>query len=50
MDAIQLSAAINAGADAFITNDIKLKQVKELKVIVLEDYLAKKPLVSQDHQ
>jgi len=41
MDAIQLSAAINAGADAFITNDIKLKQVKELKVIVLEDYLAK---------
>ena len=38
MDAIQLSAAINAGADAFITNDIKLKQVEEIRVIVLKDY------------
>jgi predicted nucleic acid-binding protein len=44
MDAIQLSAAINAGADAFITNDIKLKQVKELKIVVLEDYLDKNAL------
>ncbi|MBI5376711.1 MAG: type II toxin-antitoxin system VapC family toxin [Candidatus Schekmanbacteria bacterium] len=39
IDAIQISAAINSGADAFITNDVKLKQIKEIKVIVLKDYL-----------
>jgi len=26
-------------ADVFITNDAKLKQIEELKVIVLRDYL-----------
>jgi predicted nucleic acid-binding protein len=50
MDAIQLSAAIDAGADAFITNDIKLKQVKELKVIVLEDHLETEPEDSSNLQ
>lgn len=39
MDAIQVSAAISVGADAFITNDVKLKQVNEVKAIVLKDYL-----------
>jgi predicted nucleic acid-binding protein len=39
IDAIQISAAIDAGADAFITNDKKLKQIKGLKVLVLKDYL-----------
>ncbi len=39
IDAIQISAAIDIGADAFVTNDKKLKQIKELKVIVLKDYL-----------
>lgn len=40
MDAIQVAAAVNSGADAFLTNDIKLKQVKEeINVIVLKDYL-----------
>ncbi|MGD0885374.1 MAG: PIN domain-containing protein [Thermodesulfovibrionales bacterium] len=39
VDAIQLSATLDIGADAFLTNDVKLKQIKELKVLVLRDYL-----------
>jgi predicted nucleic acid-binding protein len=39
VDAIQIAAAIEVGADAFLTNDIKLKQIKEIKVLVLRDYL-----------
>jgi predicted nucleic acid-binding protein len=40
MDAIQLSAAIKAEVDIFVTNDIKLKQVTEVRVIVLNDYVS----------
>jgi predicted nucleic acid-binding protein len=39
LDAIQISGCIDVGADAFLTNDDKLKQVKEIKVLVLKDYL-----------
>ena len=39
LDAIQISTSIDVGADAFLTNDDKLKQVKEIKVLVLKDYL-----------
>jgi len=39
MDAVQISAALNAGVDAFLTKDKKLKQIKEIKVIVLKEYL-----------
>lgn len=39
IDAIQISTAIDVGADVFFTNDKKLKQIKEIKVLVLEDYL-----------
>jgi predicted nucleic acid-binding protein len=39
VDAVQISAAIGVGADAFVTNDKKLKRIKELSVIVLSDYL-----------
>ncbi|MGR3310948.1 MAG: type II toxin-antitoxin system VapC family toxin [Candidatus Brocadiales bacterium] len=39
IDAIQLSVAIDVGADAFLTNDKKLTQIKELKVLFLKDYL-----------
>ncbi|WXG44987.1 MAG: type II toxin-antitoxin system VapC family toxin [Promethearchaeati archaeon SRVP18_Atabeyarchaeia-1] len=39
VDAVQISAAIGIGADAFVTNDKKLKRIKELNVIVLSDYL-----------
>jgi len=39
VDAIQLAAALDVGTEAFFTNDAKLKQFKELKVLVLKDYL-----------
>ncbi len=39
IDSIQISTAIDVGADAFVTNDIKLKQIKEIKILVLKDYL-----------
>lgn len=39
IDAIQISAAIDVGAGAFLTNDKNLKQIKEIKVLVLKDYL-----------
>jgi predicted nucleic acid-binding protein len=38
LDALQLAAAIEGGADAFLTNDVKLKQISEIKIIVLKDY------------
>lgn len=39
MDALQIAAAQNISADAFITNDINLKKIDEIKIIVLKDYL-----------
>jgi predicted nucleic acid-binding protein len=38
-DSLQLSTAIVRKADFFLTNDIALKQMNEIKVIVLEEYL-----------
>ncbi|MFQ6117089.1 MAG: type II toxin-antitoxin system VapC family toxin [Candidatus Bipolaricaulia bacterium] len=39
-DALQLAAALQAGAGGFITNDGRLKQVTELEVAVLDELLA----------
>ena len=39
VDAIQLAAALDVGAGAFLTNDVRLQQFNELKVLVLKDYL-----------
>lgn len=39
LDAIQLAAAIDVGVDAFLTNDKKLKKIKDIKIIYLKDYL-----------
>jgi len=39
VDAIQLAAALDIGAGAFLTNDVKLQQFNELKVLILKDYL-----------
>ncbi len=36
-DSIQLATALNAKANAFITNDDRLKKFKELKVILLRE-------------
>jgi predicted nucleic acid-binding protein len=39
VDAIQLAAALEVGVGAFLTNDVKLQQINELKVIILKDHL-----------
>jgi len=39
VDAIQISGAVEVEADAFLTNDKKLKKINEIKVLVLKDYL-----------
>ncbi len=39
VDAIQIAASLDVEADAFITNDKKLKQIKEIKVLILADYI-----------
>lgn len=36
-DALQVAAALAAGCDALLTNDVGLKRVQELRVIVLGD-------------
>lgn len=39
-DALQIAAALEAGATAFVTNDRRLEAVPDLTVLVLDDYLA----------
>jgi predicted nucleic acid-binding protein len=39
VDAVQIAAALDTGADAFLTNDKKLAGIKEIKMLVLSDYL-----------
>ena len=39
VDAVQVAAALAIGAGAFLTNDKRLKMVKEIKALVLEDYV-----------
>ncbi|MCL7452222.1 MAG: PIN domain-containing protein [Anaerolineae bacterium] len=39
-DSLQVAAALEAGATAFVTNDRQLEKVPELAVLVLDDYLA----------
>ena len=36
-DAIQMATAVDSGANFFLTNDLKLKKVTEIEVLVLED-------------
>ncbi|MBI5244251.1 MAG: PIN domain-containing protein [Elusimicrobia bacterium] len=42
-DAIQMATAIRRGADVFITNDFRFRAVKEIDVIVLQDYATVTP-------
>jgi predicted nucleic acid-binding protein len=39
-DALQLATAISAGCDAFLTNDVRLKRVNEIRVIVIAEFVA----------
>lgn len=39
VDAIQIATAIEGTADIFITNDKKLRQIKKMKILILDDYL-----------
>jgi predicted nucleic acid-binding protein len=39
IDAIQIAAAIDVEADAFLTNDKSLRKIEEARVLILEDYL-----------
>lgn len=43
-DAIQLATAVVTNQQAFISNDDKLKRVKEIKVIILDDLQTKENL------
>jgi predicted nucleic acid-binding protein len=36
-DAIQLAAALQSGCDAFLTNDLSFRRVRELKPLILAD-------------
>lgn len=38
-DAMQVAACLEGGATAFLTNDIRLRRVTELKVIILNDFI-----------
>ncbi len=39
-DALQIAAALESGATAFVTNDRRLEKVHSLHVLVLDAYLA----------
>ena len=39
-DALQIAAALEAGATAFVTNDQRLEKVKELTMLLLGDFAA----------
>jgi predicted nucleic acid-binding protein len=42
MDALQISAAIHSECDHFMTNDRRLKQVNEIDVMLIKDWLHQK--------
>jgi len=41
-DALQLSAAIEEGAKAFVTNDERLSKVKDIQVLILKSFLPRR--------
>jgi len=44
-DAIQLAIGIENNATLFLTNDKALKNIDEIEVLVLEDYLEKEAVI-----
>ncbi len=41
-DALQVGASLGENADAFVTNDRKLKRIREIKIVVMEEELKRK--------
>jgi len=39
-DAIQVASAVYSSADYFLTNDVRLKAVKEIEVLILDELIA----------
>ena len=39
MDALQIACAISLGSDVFLTNDEKLRQTPDIKVLILKDFI-----------
>lgn len=39
LDAIQISSALYAETDVFLTNDKRLRRIKEIRIMLLSDYL-----------
>ncbi len=40
-DALQLACAMTSGCQGFLTNDLRLRPVKEIPVLALDDWIAK---------
>jgi len=38
-DALQIAACLTSGATAFVTNDLRLRRVQDLEIVVLDDFL-----------
>lgn len=39
VDALQIAVALDTRAGAFLTNDVKLKQIGDIRILVLKDFL-----------
>jgi predicted nucleic acid-binding protein len=39
LDALHLASALENQAELFVSNDAELRRVKELRVVILSDYL-----------
>jgi predicted nucleic acid-binding protein len=39
LDALQLATAVSSGCTSFLTNDIKLKSIQEIKIVLLDDLI-----------
>lgn len=37
LDALQIAAAVESGCEAFLTNDLTIKRVQEISVLVLDE-------------
>jgi predicted nucleic acid-binding protein len=46
-DAIQVATAIEHGATAFVTNDSRLRRIRELTVIMLSDHVDEQPYLAR---